>query len=443
MKTTLPIPIDNRLDGLQHLLDVDAVRRLLNEAGAEVENGHGFYLRYKPGASCIAAYQFERKNPESGEAEPAFFYGKCSTPEAFSIAIQKAQTHRWVQPPSGPPVVPDHESSTLFYAFPNDPGLTGLRLLQTPEKLRRFLQQYLPQHTSESWRLSRTRLTNQVVRYKPGRRAVFALKTKAINLETNEREAVRLYWRVCQDNQVEEVFRTMRRLREHFKTVSGVNVPRPLGTDPKGRVLVMEEMPGQSLTEILESGLANTAVERTGAALAQLHNMEDKNLSLRTPEDFLEQASEAKNMLAALSPEYLDSAHRILARLRRNTPAPASALGFVHGDFHYGQVLVGEGVGLLDFDRSYTGCRLADLGNFKAHLKLLSLENRVTNDEEMDRCFLEGYTSVWKQTPPEGALRWWTALSLVFLAVGPFRRLEPRWPEMVQAILSAAEDELC
>ena len=70
---TVPLPPDHGLIGLQQLLDVERVSQELKAAGAQVENGRVFYLRYKPGTNCIAAYQFEGRNPKTGEAEPVFF----------------------------------------------------------------------------------------------------------------------------------------------------------------------------------------------------------------------------------------------------------------------------------------------------------------------------------------------------------------------------------
>ena len=67
----------------------------------------------------------------------------------------------------------------------------------------------------------------------------------------------------------------------------------------------------------------------------------------------------------------------------------------------------------------------------------------MLDDSNLFQAFLEGYTAISNRSVDTYALRWWTSLSLLFLNVGPFRRLEPNWPEMVKLILDAAEAELC
>jgi aminoglycoside phosphotransferase (APT) family kinase protein len=441
---TIPLPPDDGLFGLGQLLDVALVRERLNALGAQVENGQVFYLRYKPGTNCIAAYQFERRNLETGKAEPAFFYGKCSTPEAFSVAHKKAQAHRWVPPPIGPSVVSFEEGATLFYAFPIDTGLPGLRLLESPNRLRRFLQQHLSDYSTAAWRLSKGGLTTEVVRYKPERRAVLCFSTRAIDRKSGEKEEVRLYWRVYRDTQAAEIFRRMHFLKSVLPESGEFTVPRPLGFDSEARVLLMSAIKGQPLLELLQRNEATSAVEHTGAALARLHTFWDKRLPLRGPEAYLREALETKGMLATISPELAGQAYRMFTRLQGTVPEGNKFPNLVHGDFYHGQVLVGrEQIGFVDFDRSHSGSRLTDIGNFLAHLKLLKLENRLTEPDDLADRFLEAYAEVWKEKPQPRELRWWTALSLFLLAVGPFRRLEPNWPEMVQAILDAAEEEMC
>ena len=238
----------------------------------------------------------------------------------------------------------------------------------------------------------------------------------------------------------------MQFLMENLPESSDVRVPEPLGFDPEDRILVMKAVQGQPLIEVLESrdSVAADAVQRTGAALARLHDLSDPNLTPQDSQESFRAVAETKKMLAALSPELHEQVHRLSARLARSVPERTEAPGFVHGDFHYGQVLVGRRrIGLLDFDRSHSGSRLEDLGNFLAHIKLLRLEDRLVDDGNLSRAFLEGYTAGSNRNVENTVLKWWTAISLFFLAVGPFRRLEPNWPEMVKAILDAAEEELC
>jgi tRNA A-37 threonylcarbamoyl transferase component Bud32 len=440
----IPTPSDAVLTGMRHLFDLQAVREKLNTAGAGVEGGQIFYIHYKPSTSCIAAYRFTRTNALTRQSESVLFFGKCSTPDDFALDIRKAQAHRWVDVPVGPTTVPCKESATIFYAFPNDPDLKGLRLFLEPKKLTRFFQQYLPGYPVEQWRLSKRALSTEVVRYKPERRAVLRSSTRAVEREGHEREKLTLYWRVYRDSQVSEIFRRMELLEQAVPESSEMKVPTPLGFDSKLQILVMEAIEGAPLVELLQTKKALSAVERTGRALAHLHTIEDKLLSSMSPQDYLTQAFETSRMLAVLSPDLSEQVQRIHRNLKRTTPEDCQRPGFVHGDFYYGQVLVAhDSTGFVDFDRSHMGSRLTDLGNFLAHLRLLNIENRIHEPDRLACGFMDAYAEVSREKLSARELKWWTALSLFLLAVGPFRRLEPGWPQLVQAILAAVEDELC
>ena len=235
-----------------------------------MEGGRVTYLRYKPNTNCIVSYQFDRRNPATCELEPAFYYGKCSDPGGFRTANNKFQTHKWIQPSVGPAVVPFEEGSAIFYAFPNDTELDGLGILQTPEKLRRFVGSHIRGSEDQNQRISRSSLTTELVRYKPERRAVLRTRTKLLDRNTDTRDKVRIYWKVCAEIQTQEVHRRMRFLKNNLHRSSGVRVPNPLGYDPEGRILVIGEIKGRQLTKVLESkepGNASAdAVERRSGA---------------------------------------------------------------------------------------------------------------------------------------------------------------------------------
>ena len=460
----IPVPHDARLSGLPQLLDTAAVRERLNAAGAQVEGGQVYYLRYKPGTSCIAAYQFTRTDPTTGEEVPAVFYGKCATRDSFEVAYEKVRAHRWLTTSPGAPVIPHEEGKTLFFTFPNDVKLVALRSLATPRRLRRFMRPYLPDHPATEWRLPQARLTTEVVRYKPERRAVMRSIARAVHEETGRREKVRVYWRVYRDGQVAEMFRRLRFLKAASAS-ERLAVPAPLGFDPKRQVLLTEAVEGQPLGESLRTERrasaaespwpvlaylhgprAHTqaespvsAVQRTAAALAYLHGLADSRLPSVRPEAHLAHALETANMLAALSPELGREAGQIRARLQQTMPDMDGAASLLHGDFYHDQVLVtDERIGFVDFDRSHMGSRLEDVGNFLAHLTMSKLEGRLREPAELADAFVGSYGRARGERVSPRDLAWWTALSLLSLSTDPFRRFEPDWPAKIGAILAAA-----
>ncbi len=441
---SLPLPPDEVLSGLPLVLDVAKVRERLNAEGLQLAGGRIFYLRYKPKTSCIAAYEFERKNPETGEREPIIFYAKGMTTNSYLLAATKAENHRWVEVPFGPSVARWDEAAALLFAFPNDALLDGLRILEEPKKFQRFLYEHLTAYPSELWRLSDKRLKTELVRYKPERRAVFRSETKAIHHQTEEKRKVEVFWRVYGENQGEEVFRRMRFLKRNLSKPGLPTVSTPYGYEPERQILLMEALGGQSLLEMLATEAAASVIERTAAALAHLHQAFDEKLSVWQSEDFLAEAKETQNMLGALLPEEAGRIGKLYEKLETEILANKFELSFVHGDFYYGQVLIdGEKVGFLDFDRSHTGNPLADVGNFAAHLQLLEMEGRLDKAGSLAQRWAEAYADWAKVEVETKELNWWTALSLFFLSVSPFRRLDPSWPERTKEILRTVEEILC
>jgi len=76
-------------------------------------------------------------------------------------------------------------------------------------------------------------------------------------------------------------------------------------------------------------------------------------------------------------------------------------------------------------------------------LQLLELEGRLGSPEGLAETFVDVYADAGAVKPEKSELNWWAALALFLLSVGPFRRLEPDWPEKTVGILEAAEHRLC
>ena len=88
---------------------------------------------------------------------------------------------------------------------------------------------------SEKWKL-----TTELVRYKPERRAVLRTQTKLVDRNTRGRDKVSIYWKVFSNSHAKEAYRRMRFLNENLFGFGGLKVPEACGFDPGGRILVMK-----------------------------------------------------------------------------------------------------------------------------------------------------------------------------------------------------------
>jgi Phosphotransferase enzyme family len=214
----------------------------------------------------------------------------------------------------------------------------------------------------------------ELVRYKPGRRAVIRYPGAYGKLRADRRAPV---------------------------TLPGA--PRVLEHRPG--LTVYEEMPGTPLRECeLEPWMGPVA-----AAMARLHAT-PADLPSHSMEAELADLRAAAELATWLGFDCAGLADRLCARLAAVAPRRAT----IHGSFHDDQVLVGpEGVTLIDLDSAAIGHPLLDVGHFAAYLT-------AAGEEAARAAFLEACGAPREALVLEAAaLLRWSSL--------PFRNLDPDW----------------
>lgn len=167
---------------------------------------------------------------------------------------------------------------------------------------------------------------------------------------------------------------------------AGVGVPRVLGAWDDPPVWLQEEVEGKPLADLLDAPGAPTAMLRTGAALAALHDVPPQTSRRWSLDD--ERATLAR---AVRDGPYADLADLAATSLAALPPAPQVGL---HRDFYFDQVIVGPKiVWLVDLDLHARGDAAIDLGNFVAHLTELDLRRGGdgTGFAPLEQAFLAGY----------------------------------------------------
>jgi Phosphotransferase enzyme family len=231
----------------------------------------------------------------------------------------------------------------------------------------------------------------ELIRYKPGRRALFRCDGAYGKVRADRRAPVAI-----------------------------PGTPRVLEHRPEIGLTVYEAVPGTRLRETdLEPWMAPVA-----AAMARLHATR-VDLPVH---DMVAEAADlraAAETAAALGADPGDLAERLLARMYDVPSAQAT----IHGSFHDDQVLVGdEGVTLLDLDSAAIGHPLLDVGHFASYLT-------AAGEDEARGRFLEACGAGRDALPFEAAaLLRWSSL--------PFRDLEPGWREAVARRVELARERL-
>ncbi|MCM6764292.1 aminoglycoside phosphotransferase family protein [Rathayibacter sp. ZW T2_19] len=166
------------------------------------------------------------------------------------------------------------------------------------------------------------------------------------------------------------------------------------------------------------------AAARAGTALARLHAVR----GVPVPAGSGDEVATAVRALVDLVPGLAPRLERLASGLAGAGPRSA----VVHGDFSADQVLVGDGVRLIDFDRVRADEPERDLGG------LLAAE---PPSSALGAALLEAYRTAGGAVDP-AALRRRTASAVLLRAVEPFRTALPDWRERVEAALARAEGVL-
>ncbi len=439
------VSADDKLPGLSLLFDFPQVKRALEsnlkDLSKEIAECKGVYVRYKPATNCIVSYTVECRHGNNWDTSKLMFYGKCFTPEDFAVAIEKVNTHRWDECSFLKPVILLPEVNVIFYVFPNDCEMKGLPTVTDARKISRILHDiddFLPR---SCWRISDKRLKIEVIRYKPEKRAVVKITSRAVNRKDHTKRSFSVYLRTYSDDRGKSIYYTMKDLHRTIEAHLEVKVPRALTYVSEKRFLLTEGLGGTPFIELMRAPDRLNSIIKAAGALAVLHQIKGVKISARSSKDLMTDAGATGETVNQIVPELADNIRSILNKLQSlNSSAGEDKACFVHGDFHCGQMLIQDSVtAVLDFDRSFFGEPLVDVGNFCAHLYILGRQDRWDNTQEMVDSFVKNYESAIHKKLDRERLKLWIGFGLLLFSVYPFRSMEPDWKSSVTATVRECE----
>jgi hypothetical protein len=251
----------------------------------------------------------------------------------------------------------------------------------------------------------------ELVRYKPGRRAVLRYRL----------DGRVVYGKLRADDAGAEHVRLGRELIER-----GIATPTPLRYEQSLRMAVHEAAPGTRLADLRGAALEDW-MEPVAETLARLHAARVPGLAAHSMGREVEELRAAADTAAALLPHRRTAIEELCERVVARHAAVRPGAHTIHGSFHDDQVLVGEaGAVLLDLDSAAVGDPLLDVGHFASYLS-------ASGQTAARARFLAAYG---REAPLQ------EAASLVRWSSLPFRRLEPGWPAAVERRLELAAERL-
>ena len=317
-------PEDAALPELSKLFDGDWVWRASREHFPDLDTAPGQYrirqFSHIPGRSAVVSY-FADWEPE------------CYIPsEIVNFRLEKGK------PPA-------------FSRYPQDPQLPGLEPAAHPDSALSLLNKH-------AFAFPRRRLRVNMIRYRPGSRAVLRHRTGGI----------RLYARVVRPNAMPNLLEAYE-LLEH----SGFAVPRIAGCWREGGVVWLSEIPGKNVRRLMRRGNP----PGPEGILESLEGLWDAPLNPdRRAFDLSGAFRRAKRTFRhALRRRH--SAQQLLDRVIQDLEPFVQSWrpsAIAHNDLYDDQILaLPDGrVAVVDFEEAGPGDPMLDIGNFLAHLKWTS-----------------------------------------------------------------------
>ncbi len=402
-------PRDPELPGLATLLDADAFAARLRALvpGAEILGVRGEYVRYKPGARCIAAYRVVL--PDAEVRVHGIAHGADAPEKLAKRSARQAATGVL-----GAARLGCADLALAIAVFPDDARLRALRRLESTEfrnRLMTRLRVLAPGATVQG-------LT--VLAYKPERRFV-----ARVDNDDGTHALLKLH--------TPERFQVIP-AQHGFSSRGALRVSRTLHASRKHAAFAYEWIDGRPLA--LFAADADAALARSGEALAALHTQTPAPRERRPGAEALASAA----LVAVLVPKLAAPVRALAAQLAERLAAVSSPLRALHGDFHAAQVLLdGDRAALIDLDNACAGDPAQDLAVFAAHAELEAMRTQrspaivATAVERL----LSGYARV-TEPPDARRLALHTAAALVSIAPQPFRSFDAAWPERIETLLERA-----
>jgi hypothetical protein len=388
------------------------VAGFLEDRGWRASEVRPVQVLYRPERSCLVRFRARAEGADGRR-------------RVFSLCAETRATERSMPSPPGgawsglsDPVW--ERDGYGLWAFPFDPKLPGLPEAARGAGVRDGLTALGPTPSA---------VHAEALRYRPRRRAVFRYRALRRGRDRGSHwwhRWQRAYGKVMP---VAEADRALR-LAECIRPSERLPLALPSGT-AGDRTLLFDEMPGNSLRELLTRGGSLPRPERIAALPDELPAAIGR-IELPTAADPVKRARSTASLIERLVPASGPAARRVAdAVAERSGPYSPRV---VHGDLYEAQVVVRDDftLGLVDLDDLAIGDPGIDAGSFCAHLVALALSVPAVRGRLLAYRSLVRDAFLERLGLSSDELAWREGLRMLLLAPGPFRTLHPSWPAEVR-----------
>ncbi len=422
---------DPSLPGVELLFDGDAIgdlltRKLQAHGDTTIVACRPSYVRYKPGTSCLVAYDLTIRHDGIDTAHRAHIKTFADDRGRRRMANRKLEklVERSTAEYGDPGVdwvtyLP--ELHGMFSIFPVDYDLRSLVKVATPDSAEKSLRRSID--------APKIRLVDplELIRYKPGRKALFRYA-----LDGCDHRAA--YGKIHTDDRTGRITQATATLRD-----AGLVTPAVLGTLADLNFIVHEEAPGTQLAAMRDDPRYGDLSAAIAEPLALLHRVDVTGLPVHRLADEADRVAETATLLGVILPGQRERLEKISRSIASRLAEVEEVLATNHGDFYDDQALIdGDNIAIIDLDEIRIAHPLLDIGNMLAHLGTGEARGKVPPAAR--QAFTEAMRAHRPMSDRDLAL--FEAIGVLKLAPGPFRRLEPGWPEAVDSMLDMIESML-
>lgn len=422
-------PADPNLPGLATLFDENAMIRLLADVlppgdGPAVIGYRPRYIRYKPGTSCLLQVDLAVRDDVGVERTVGAHLKLVLDDRALRQLATERMRQLQERSQSAFPDLPSPLAANiprlnaLFQVYPVDYDLKFLARAADPVWMADEVGQAFGDHSIV---LSGD---PELVRYKPERKALFRY-----DLSHGPHE--RLYGKLHSDDRGTNLTALTAALID-----LGVVTPPVAMTLPRRRFIAHAEAVGIPLAALRGSASYAGWMEPLAGSMRELQQVELPGLGSHRLADEIAGVKETARLLGTIAPRLAIRLDRVTNDIAARLSGVSDLLHTAHGDFYDDQAVVsGSGLALIDLDEMRLAHPAIDAGNMLAHL--ISGQDRGDDVAGAATAFREAVLTRDPTLAPNLAA--FEAAALLRLAPGPFRRLEPDWPEGIARILTLAE----
>lgn len=368
---------------------------------AEVERWWRSQTRHVPGRQLVVRYGVDVTWPDGRRSTETMVAETSTDPAPADVLVLEA--------PSGGVV--------WLWRYPFDPHLPGLTPAAHPHRVRELLDR-LGVPPGEVQLRPRA--------YRASRRAVLEVLRGG-----DDDGAHRFYLKVLPP-------RRTRRIHDvHLAVARAIPAPLPLAVDLEAGTLLLSEVPGPSLRELLVDPTVPLPPAEAIVDLQHRLAAVDTGVTAVPPRPFGVQRG--ADSLCALLPEHTGLI-RAIARGAEAAVASDDPVVTIHGDLHEAQIIVGADgtLGLVDLDGTGPGALLDDAATTLAHLVVLGRWHPPT----MSRtdAYAADYTRAVAAVVDPSRVRHRAAGVMIGLAAGAFTAADRRWREECLGRLALAAE---